>query len=136
MEFQDKTYGGEHEAIVDADAFERVQKLLDRNAHGGGSAVRNKHGGLLRGLLWCAACDAALTPICAKRGKRRYTYYVCAVARQHEAMKCRTSCMKRLRQAPTTHSCSWPLPSFIPATGRETSHVPSSIPSSARDRTE
>jgi site-specific DNA recombinase len=40
--------------------------------------VRNQFGALLKGLLRCVACDAAMTPThTTKGGCKRYRYYVC-----------------------------------------------------------
>ena len=59
VEHRGTLYPGEHPAIVEPEVWERVQRLLKRNGRSGGRAVRNKHGALLQGLLWCAACDCA-----------------------------------------------------------------------------
>lgn len=68
---------GEHEAIIDQDTFDRVQALIRENGNGSGSVARNKHGALLRGLLYCGACGAAMSHHFAKKGQRLYRYYVC-----------------------------------------------------------
>jgi hypothetical protein len=62
----------EHEVIVPHDQFERVRQML------GGHAVRPPRPGknpayLLRGLLYCGVCGAAMTP----GGSRAYRYYRC-----------------------------------------------------------
>ena len=51
----DEVYEGQHEAIVDADVFRRVQELLAENRVCGSSLKQNKYGGLLKGLLDRAA---------------------------------------------------------------------------------
>jgi site-specific DNA recombinase len=48
-------HDGEHPAIVPPEVFGRVQKMLHRNGRTGGSAVRNRYGALLKGLLFCTA---------------------------------------------------------------------------------
>jgi site-specific DNA recombinase len=83
-------YAGEHAAIVDEAVWDRVQKLLRRNGNAGGRATRNKHGALLRGLLRCAPCDAAMTHTYSQRGERRYRYYVCSRAQKQGWNSCPT----------------------------------------------
>ena len=57
----DDVFPGEHKRIVSNALFEKVQCLLDRNHRDRGATARNKYGALLRGLLQCSACDAAMT---------------------------------------------------------------------------
>jgi site-specific DNA recombinase len=83
-------YAGEHAPIVDEAVWDRVQRLLRRNGNAGGRAARNKHGALLRGLLYCAPCDAAMTHTYAQRGERRYRYYVCSHAQKQGWDTCPT----------------------------------------------
>src|SRR6185437_6896071 len=53
--------------------------------------VRNKFGALLKGLLRCAACDAAMSPShSTKNGKTRYRYYVCCGAQKLGWQSCPT----------------------------------------------
>jgi site-specific DNA recombinase len=83
-------YQGEHEAIVDEVVWQRVQKLLRRNGTAGGRASRNKYNALLRGLLFCAPCEAAMSHTYTKKGDRRYRYYVCAKAQRQGWESCPT----------------------------------------------
>jgi site-specific DNA recombinase len=84
------TYAGEHEAIVEQEVWERVQKLLRRNGRSGGRATRNKHGALLGGLLWCASCGVKMTHTYAQKGEKRYRYYVCSEAQRRGWDACPT----------------------------------------------
>jgi len=71
-------YEGEHEAIIDPERFDRVQKILSYNGRTGGKEVRNKYGAILRGLLRCKACDRSMTHVfTTSRGKnsKQYRYY-------------------------------------------------------------
>jgi site-specific DNA recombinase len=54
VRYKDEIYEGEHEAIVDPDTFEEVQRLLRTNHRTGGARVRNQFGAILKGLLRCA----------------------------------------------------------------------------------
>ena len=79
---KDEFYPGEHAPIIEADVFEQVQARLRTNGRTGGSQVRNLHGALLKGLLTCGCCGAAMTHTFATRTgpkvSRRYRYYACA----------------------------------------------------------
>jgi site-specific DNA recombinase len=88
IRYKDEVYEGEHEAILDADTFERGQTLLQQNGRSGGRAVRNKHGALLRGLLRCRACDCGMSHSYSSRGSRRYRYYVCQRAQKKGWQAC------------------------------------------------
>ena len=82
VKYKDEVHEGEHDAIVDAETFNQVQSLLQRNGRSGGRAVRNKHGALLRGLLRCAACECGMSHTYSAKGNRQYRYYVCTRAQQ------------------------------------------------------
>jgi site-specific DNA recombinase len=73
-------YKGEHEPIVKPEVFEKVQSTLQRNCRSGGVAVRNRHGALLKGLLFCAGCKRAMVHSFTSRGEKRYRYYTCTRA--------------------------------------------------------
>ncbi|MEW5980368.1 MAG: recombinase family protein [Acidobacteriota bacterium] len=78
-----KIYDGEHDAIVDEEVWRRAQEVLRRNKRNGGKDVRNKYGALLRGLLQCVPCGAAMTHAYTARGpNKRYRYYVCTKAQK------------------------------------------------------
>ncbi len=85
-------FDGEHEAIIDQDTFDRVQAQLALNGSAGGSATRNKHGALLKGLVRCTACGCAMVHHFATKGtgksKRRYRYYVCLRAQKEGWATC------------------------------------------------
>lgn len=77
---KDNVYAGEHEAIVDADIVQKVQLQLHRNGRTGGVEVRNRYGALLKGLLYCKACDQAMVHHFTGRHGKRYRYYTCVQA--------------------------------------------------------
>jgi len=81
-------FDGEHEAIVPADVFQKVQALLQRNGRTGGVDVRNKYGALLRGLLICGNCDHTMVHNFTGRGGKRYRYYTCTHAIKNGRKKC------------------------------------------------
>jgi site-specific DNA recombinase len=84
------TFPGEHTGIIPKNLFAAVQGAMDENRGRGGAAQRNVHGALLRGLLRCAACDAAMTHTWARKGGRIYRYYVCSSAQKRGRDTCPT----------------------------------------------
>ncbi len=74
----DEVYDGEHDAIVDEAVFERVQEIVSQNGMGKGPVARNEHGALLKGLLRCGKCGAAMAhTYTKKKNGRLYRYYAC-----------------------------------------------------------
>ena len=87
--YKDEVHEGEHAAIVDAEIFARVQRLLKRNGRSGGKHVRNRFGALLKGLIRCVPCDCGMVHTHAtKNGNKRYRYYVCAQAQSRGWHNC------------------------------------------------
>jgi site-specific DNA recombinase len=83
-----EVYAGEHEAIVPEELFRRVQTRLQQNRNAGNVEVRNRHGALLRRLLYCKACGRAMVHTFASRGNKRYRYYTCTNAIKNGRRKC------------------------------------------------
>jgi site-specific DNA recombinase len=88
VQHKEDVYPGEHEAILDQTTWDQVQAILARNAKTAGAMVRNKHGALLKGLLRCKACDAAMVHSAANRQSRQYRYYVCTKAQKNGHASC------------------------------------------------
>ena len=84
----DQTFKGEHERIVPKKLFDRVQGLMAGNRDTCGGVTHNGSGFLLRGLLRCSACDAAMTPTATKRRSKAYRYYVCRSAQKQGHATC------------------------------------------------
>jgi hypothetical protein len=70
-----RSYEGEHEGIIDAEIWERVQAQLATNAGRKRGRVSSKHPSLLSGLLFTAE-GVPFTPSHAVNHGRRYRYYV------------------------------------------------------------
>ena len=70
-----ESFDGEHEAILDAERFESVQRTLTSNRQSSRLRARAKHRSLLAGKIRTPE-GHLLTPSHAKRGSRRYRYYV------------------------------------------------------------
>src|SRR5207247_2779395 len=79
-----EVHDGEHPAIVDPGIWRQVQALLKHHGRAGGPVMRGRSGALLKGLLHCVPCGAAMTPAHAtKNGIKRYRYYTCSGAQRN-----------------------------------------------------
>jgi len=79
--FKGELFPAEHEPIIDQALFDKVQAQLKFNGRTGGVEVRNKYGALLRGLLRCKCCGAAMShTFNSGRGRTFYRYYRCTHA--------------------------------------------------------
>jgi site-specific DNA recombinase len=86
IRYKKEVHAGEHAAIVEEGIWQEVQELLRGHAQTKGGLLRNRFGSLLKGLLYCSACDCRMTPSHAtKNGQRRYRYYVCRPLRRSPA---------------------------------------------------
>jgi site-specific DNA recombinase len=83
-------YPGEHEAIIEQTAWDRVQDMLERNGRANGVGSRNKYAALLRGLIFCVPCNAPMLHVYTAKGAKRYRYYVCYQAQQRGWKNCKT----------------------------------------------
>ena len=70
-----RSYEGEHQAIIDAETWDKVQALLAMNAGRKRGRASSKHPSLLAGLLFTAE-GIPFTPSHAVNHGRRYRYYV------------------------------------------------------------
>jgi site-specific DNA recombinase len=87
---QGQVIDAEHEGIVDPAIFEQVQELIRENGNGSGGTVRNKHGALLKGILRCGQCGAAMAHTYTKKGNRLYRYYTCTTYQKQGPAACST----------------------------------------------
>jgi site-specific DNA recombinase len=89
----DRTFPGDHPAIVPKDTWNAVQRILDGNRLSAGADHRNSTGALLRGLLWCGACGRQMTHTWT-RGRhgngKAYRFYRCGKAVKQGASACPT----------------------------------------------
>jgi site-specific DNA recombinase len=90
VDYRGEVFEGEHAAIVEEKPWHRAQALLRRNGSNGGKLLRNRYGALLRGLLYCGSCDAAMTHSISGPKDRRRRYYVCCRAQKEGWESCPT----------------------------------------------
>ena len=81
---------GEHSAIIDMSVFDQVQALIRQNTHAGKKATRYPHIGLLKGLMKCGNCGAALAHTYARKQNRLYRYYLCTTKQKRGREVCDT----------------------------------------------
>jgi len=79
--YQGIWYPGRHEALVTADLFDRVQRVLDTHSGAGTRYRTHKH--YLKGLLWCARCRSRLTLQRAQGNGGEYFYFLCRGKQEH-----------------------------------------------------
>jgi site-specific DNA recombinase len=90
IDFKKQMYDGEHDAIVEAGIWHRVQQILQRNGRSGGAAVRDSYGTLMKELLRCGSCDGEMIRTYTTKESRRYRHYVCMQAQQGGCVSCET----------------------------------------------
>ncbi|MEW5874923.1 MAG: recombinase family protein [Candidatus Zixiibacteriota bacterium] len=83
-----EVYDGEHEGIIPQETFDQVQALVYANGYGCGAAVRNKHGALLKGLLRCGRCGAAMAHTYTNKKGTLYRYYQCVTRAKGGSTAC------------------------------------------------
>ena len=96
VNYKGTIYPGEHPAIVDREVWQRAQELLRYNGRSGGKGVRNKHGALLKELLRCVPCDAAMVHAYTVKARKRYRYYTCLRAQKQGWASCPTKSLPAL----------------------------------------
>jgi len=76
VDYQGKRYRGEQAVIVHGRQWRNVQKLLSQEMPKR-RAVRNKHGALLHGVLYCASCTRPMRHTVTRSDGKIYRYYMC-----------------------------------------------------------
>lgn len=70
-----KAYPGEHEAIIDAELWNRVHAILQESPRKRANNSRMQMPALLKGLIF-SETGAAMTPTATRKGTKLYRYYV------------------------------------------------------------
>ena len=78
---------GEHPAIVDLEVWQRTAELLASGSRPK-PAERNAQQAILRGLLFCQACETPMVPTYTKRNKTKVRYYTCRSAQMRGWKAC------------------------------------------------
>jgi len=78
IEHKGNVYPGEHEAIVTQDAWDAAHAILSQNCRTRANQTRATSPALLRGLIRCGHCDAAMgISYTKKNATKQYRYYLC-----------------------------------------------------------
>ncbi len=120
VRFEGMLYEGEHDAIVDADVWQQVQERLRRNGLSGGRKVRNKHGALLKGLLYCTPCESSMVHAYTRKREKRYRYYVYRNAQQRGWSSCPSKALN-------AHEIETPVVEHIRGVGRNEEIVQATV---------
>lgn len=84
---KEDTFAGEHEAIIAPRTWERVQRLLEQEGNGRGVEY-DASAALLKGLLFCQPCGAAMVPTHSWARGKKYHYYVCSNKQKRSSQAC------------------------------------------------
>ncbi len=77
-------FDGEHEAIVSQEEWDAAQGILKKHRNiPRRRTMSNRHGELLRNLLWCTHCNAPMEQRTNVKQNKIYRYYVCQGARKN-----------------------------------------------------
>ena len=80
VEHKGNVYPGEHDAVVTQKLWDDVHRILSEQHRSRGNGTRSKTQALLKGLVRCVHCDAAMGPTFSTKGGKRYRYYLCGKA--------------------------------------------------------
>lgn len=76
-----------HPTVVPRDLFDQVQAALDA-ARTDRSRERRPSGALLAGIFRCARCGGGMVPHYSQKGGRRWSYYLCGLAKRRGTKAC------------------------------------------------
>jgi site-specific DNA recombinase len=89
IQHKGKIYEGQHEAIISQELFDKAQETFKECPVARGNYTKNKNPALLRGLVKCTCCDAAMTATAAKQHNRVYRYYTATTVNRKSYEACR-----------------------------------------------
>ena len=75
-----ETFEGEHDAIVEKPLWDKAQAILAENSTVRSNNTRAQVPALLRSVIHCGHCDAAMTPTSTIKKARTYRFYRCSAA--------------------------------------------------------
>ena len=88
IKHKDKVYDGQHEAIISEELFDAVQKLKNKNRTGRVAPSRFMEHALLKGLIECDCCHAAMVSTKSNKRNKIYEYYTSVRAVKEGYRKC------------------------------------------------
>lgn len=72
---KDKSYPGQHEAIIDQDLWDQAHEILTVSPRARGRKTAAKEQALLKGIAQCGRCSSPMTPVHTLRKGKKYRYY-------------------------------------------------------------
>lgn len=75
---REKTYPGEHEAVIESSLWNEVHGVLSSNNRSCSS--RNRTPAMLKGVIRCGHCGSSMGITYTRKGNRCYRYYLCTKA--------------------------------------------------------
>lgn len=75
MPHKDKVYEGQHQAIINQELFDKVQKIKNTNRAGRLAPSRFKEHALLKGFIECECCQSAMVSTSSNKPNHIYEYY-------------------------------------------------------------
>lgn len=86
---KENVYDGQHEAIIEQELFDKVQKIFKDSPVSRANYTRNQHPALLRGLIECKCCNCMMTPTFTKKNNRIYRYYTPTTVNRQSYADCK-----------------------------------------------
>ena len=87
VRYKQEAHAGEHQALIDEGTWAKVQHLLQENGPADGDAGPSAEA-LLKGLLFCAPCGCAMTPVHSIVRHKKYRYYICTTKQKYGTHRC------------------------------------------------
>jgi site-specific DNA recombinase len=75
--YKGEIYPAEHDAVISSEMWEKVSRILKENQKERDKSPRKKTTLPLSGIIRCGHCGGAMMPTYSRKGKRRYSYYLC-----------------------------------------------------------
>ena len=85
---KDKTFPGEHDAIIEKSLWDEAHAILHDNDPGNRNRSKGETHSMLKGLIRCGHCDASMGVTSTRKKGRMYRYYLCVKADKYGYDSC------------------------------------------------
>ena len=85
---KEKTYKGQHQAIIEEEIFNKVQEILHKNKKTFTSPHQNRYNFLLKGLIKCGECGSNMSSHYSIKNGQKYFYYKCTKVMHRDRHAC------------------------------------------------
>lgn len=94
VRYQGQLYPGEQTSIIDDDTYNKAQAILAENKPKQIPQHTHRKMGLLNGIMRCNACNCTMyLSYSIKKGRLKYTYYLCSKAQKRGYRSCPTKAL-------------------------------------------